>query len=149
MNQTLKLLVLVLLSVRGSVITAQESRVLPIVGDWHAASRAFWGLKLQVDEKTLTFGDCDNVPYIVLINERGYGQGTEPLTAEEKWQKIAIELRLIGGGSKECSLAQVLEFSIPDHQRCHAQIGMFLTREDFENAKMSMWGVWGKKDCLE
>lgn len=128
---------------------AQDRSTLPIIGDWDALSRAFWGLKLQVKKNTVTFGGCEDVPYVILVDESGYGQGTIPSSPDEKWRRIAIELEPMENGLKQCAVDRVLVFSIPNHKPCGAQIAMYQSRNDFQKERMSGWGAWANHDCLK
>lgn len=150
MNLKLKaaLLSLILLAASAGVF-ADEKLANPIIGKWDAGSRAFWGLKLEVTEKTITIGACQTVPYIIIKDQSGYGPGTVPRNPEEKWRQIVIELKPADNEQASCVRGhnEVLSFSIPEDMQCHAQIAMFRSRKDFDRSELYSWGAWGKVDC--
>jgi hypothetical protein len=148
MNLELKAALLSLILLATSVgVCADEKLANPIIGKWDAGSRAFYGLKLEVMEKTITVGACQKVPYIIIKDQSGYGPGTVPKSPQEKWRQIVIELKPADDKQTSCVYNRVLSFSIPEDMQCHAQIAWFRSREDFDHSELYSWGVWGKVDC--
>ena len=146
MNLKLKTTLLSLILLAASAGACDNEKLAnPIIGKWNAGGRAFWGLKLEVTEKTITIGACKAVPYIIIKDQSGYGPGTVPRNPQEKWRQIVIELK--PADDQQASCVEVLSFSIPEDMQCHADIAMFRSREDFDRSGMYSWGVWGKVDC--
>jgi hypothetical protein len=86
----------------------------------------------------------------VIINDHaGFGPGTTLRNPQEQWREIVIELTPISSSQIQCvaNTFSVLDFSIPENYKCHAEIAMFRSRKDFESSSRFAWGVWGSNDC--
>lgn len=148
------------ISVLAALISSKEARPASvdshnehgrnlIVGDWDSGSRIFEGLKLTVQDKVVTIGSCEKVPYVLIKDHDGHGPNTTPSNSKEKWREIVIELTPINANQIKCvgDSFRVLDFSIPEDNECHADIAMFRSRKDFESSSGWAWGVWGNNDC--
>ncbi len=127
----------------------EDVRTKRIIGNWKSWSRAFYGVKIELTQQAVTFGDCTPVPYSVVKLQDGEGPRPYLPWLRGRWHEIAVELAPRDKQSS-CPPYQVLDFTISDGEECAAGIGMYRSGKDFRidpDHTLNAWGAWDKSNC--